>query len=315
MDLKKTISILYNMELNNFYMTNVITIIEKRIDGLGKASKSNLDMPDRWEFPFIITFFCVVALGGIVGGAIGIIGSIAYVFHDFRFFYLIALIPTAVWAFLKFGLYGLGLGAVAGLAFDILVLIIREIVFWFRYSTYDSAYKAESKRDKARVDSENLRKKVLVECSNSLKSRKRKSEKLLASFYSRVGIDSNYRNIVAIGYMNEFIRLGVATKLEGTDGLYYLIMKELKWDQMQYTLNDICLKLDRIIDNQRMIYRDLSDMRRESKKLAEEVIDSVNSSGEKMNKNFNALKRIEEYNGRIIAKELEYQNYFMRYGA
>lgn len=104
---------------------------------------------------------------------------------------------------------------------------------------------------------------------------------MLARFYNKVGIDSRYRNLVAIGYMNEFVSLGISNRLEGTDGLNYLIRQELRQDQLQMSLEEISKKLDTIIDNQRMIYSQLQEMNRKSdtivngiKKLSDKVAES-----------------------------------------
>ena len=108
--------------------------------------------------------------------------------------------------------------------------------------------------------------------------------------------------------MNEFLRLGIATKLEGADGLYYLIRKELRMDQMQYTMNEISSKLDTLIDKTHELHSDLLNINSKCDKLVNATIRAA-SSAESAAVN----SAITAYNSERIAKEQEYQNMLITY--
>ena len=125
-----------------------------------------------------------------------------------------------------------------------------------------------------------------------------------------VGIDEKYRNIVPIGYMNEFLRLGIAARLEGADGLYYLIMKELRWEQLQLSLEDLSTKLETVIDNQKSIYYELSDINCRCSEMVQLAYQQADMAARRQQ----TLENIERntacaaYNTERAAKEATYQN-------
>ncbi|MBQ7574619.1 MAG: hypothetical protein IJT23_10220 [Clostridia bacterium] len=109
-------------------------------------------------------------------------------------------------------------------------------------------------------------------------------------------------------FAHEFIRLGISRQLEGAQGLYYLIRKELRMDQMQRSLDDISRKLDEIIDNQREIYGEIVKMNNKCENMIQATL--------KMSKNLNNIEQntaISAYNSERILKEEEYQTFFQTY--
>lgn len=88
------------------------------------------------------------------------------------------------------------------------------------------------------------------------------------------------KDLIPIGYMHEFIRLGIATHLEGADGLYYLVRNELRADQFQCSIEEISCKLDTVIDKQREIYGVISDMNHRCDYLVEQTKKSIKLSAQ-----------------------------------
>ena len=153
----------------------------------------------------------------------------------------------------------------------------------------------------------------MVSQRNKLSARLKEAEEKLSSFYKIVEIDKRFCNLISMGYMNEFIHLGVSSKLDGTDGLYYLIMKELRMDQIQSTLDDISNKLDYLIDQQHGIYSELLEVNKKCDTMIDSVVraaDSVSNSNKKITEIANSTE-IAAYNSERLSRELEYQNYLM----
>ncbi len=187
---------------------------------------------------------------------------------------------------------------------------------------YDEAKKADEEKFKARQDALNY---LLMQLTNKLAQ----SVTLLAKMYDAVGIDDDYRNIVPIAYMDKFVRLGIATKLEGADGLYYLIRKELQFEQMNQKLDVIIDKLDSIIDKQHDLYSELVALNSKCDNMISSSIRQTNAilaqnkaiyQQNNLISNQNALMekiqsdtQIAAYNSDRMAREQEYMNYFQRY--
>lgn len=296
-NLKKTISILYDMELNNYYMTQAISQLAVNINSLGKSNRIAKPEKESAGSPFFY------AVGGFILGVIGVIYGIIEFISGFRLLYLITIIPTLIIYFA----IGAAIGAAIGFIIDLFCMASEKRRANARYDNALVKYEKDLADDKKRVEREKVNSNKLYHEYLILKERKSEAEHQLQNFYIQAGIDSRFRNIIAMGYMNEFINLGISRKLEGADGLYYLIMQELRWDQMQYTLEEISSKLDAVIDNQRLIHSDLKKMNRESKYMIDRVIRGVNN----LNSNVNDLKAIEQYNGDRIARELEFQNFML----
>lgn len=153
-------------------------------------------------------------------------------------------------------------------------------------------------------------KRILIAKRNMLKQKMSESGRLLYDMYLKSGIDKNYWGIIPIGYMNEFLRLKITDHLGGTDGLYYLVKREIKTDRLQYTVDEINSKLDTIIDNQSRIYSDLLDMKNKGDRLIRETV----RKAEIESKNNRTLKKIEcntaldAYYSQQAQAELKYMN-------
>ena len=177
-------------------------------------------------------------------------------------------------------------------------------------------------QEKRRLELEEREFAILSDIWYRLTSRRIHAEENLEKLYDAVGIDKDFRKLIPIGYMNDFARLGIATKLEGVDGLYYLVLQELRADCFQCTLNDISSKLDTLIDKQSMLYRAVVHIGAKVDSLAESIeretmmvmnqIKSLDNVSEQL-KNSNELSKrildnskVNAYNSDRITKELEY---------
>lgn len=107
----------------------------------------------------------------------------------------------------------------------------------------------------------------------------RKNEETLRKMYDAVGIDADYRRLIPMRYIANFFSLGIARKFDGTDGLYYLVRKELRADQFHASLQDISEKLDTIVSKQSEVYRELAEINQSTRAMCQEAVTQFESAG------------------------------------
>lgn len=133
----------------------------------------------------------------------------------------------------------------------------------------------------------------------NLLTQRQKSELKLNEFYEKININKKFRGILPMSYMAEFIKLGIATKLEGADGLYYLVLKELKDTEFKYSITS---KLDEAVKKEQSLYKEIERMKRTCDIMV------LNTSNKALSNN------IDSYQSERIARELEYQTYLLKKG-
>lgn len=170
------------------------------------------------------------------------------------------------------------------------------------------AYQAAVAEDEGRV----LREKVIVAGINEeqcrLRELERKESETLNELYEKSGIGEDYRKLIPMRYMANFFNLGIARKLEGTDGLYYLVRQELRADQFNASLKEISAKMDTIIGRQSEIYRELraieaqnGDIVRELENGFSTVSSSVSASARSVGKSVESS--VSRYVGTCIDRQ------------
>ncbi len=294
------------MELNNYLMTRSISELEDKISLLGKkkhfkepikfkAEGSDTSVVNAtWYSAFGVGMVCC-----IIAAAIGMSTAGFFVGLIFTF---VGLIVGGI------------IGAVAG---NLISKSRDNKIYKESYAEDCEKYNRNIENDRLRIEEENRQRMFLIKQRDALIERKNEASRKLNSFYMTVGIDKNYRNLIPIGYMYEFMSLGIATKLEGADGLYYLVRRELRADQMQYTLDEISFKLDTIIDNQHRIYGELTDINNKCDRIISETVRSAElaARNNEMLSVAAANTAITAYNSERIASEAKFQSYMMMYNS
>ncbi len=282
-DLQKAIEILYDMELNNYFMVKTINAIDRNIE--------------EQDFDINLEFVPPEKNNTNKGSSI-------------------SMVPIIIGlALFIMSLASRSMPIVIGAA------VISSVLLWIGLNSGRSQEKKEKiEYDKAydRVryvynwkKSQIIKKheEYLVSQRDILVNKLDESKQVLTQLYDVSEIDKDFRNIIAIGYMQEFLRLKIATKLEGVDGLYYLIKKELRWDSLNDALNDISNKLDTIIDNQRDLFYEI----RKVNSKCEEMIVALKDIARGIDENSDVLRGITDqseviaYNTERTAKEAEYR--------
>lgn len=349
--LKQGIAAIYDMELNNYFMTRMRRSLEESLNEKVRRNDTPIEKP--YNKPIIpVDPSKPDSASHVIGGAtIGAIAGAILKFVIGLISYLIeynSVAPDATDAVLDrapaiiFGNFWTWVlvTAAAGLIIGIFV-VIGEISkykkkkgqydidlkkYYADMDEYEKAMEEYNKQvdlaDELWAQKVQARKAAIHHQITLITDKLSDSSNLLNSLYDKIGIDDKYRNIVPIAYMHEFINLGIATKLEGADGLYYLTMKELKMDQMQYKLDTIITKLDSLIDKQRSIYGELLALNNKCDTMALTAARQTDAllSQNSLIQNQNALlakiesnSEIVKYNSERIAKEQEYQSYMIRY--
>lgn len=289
-------------------MTRSIEKLNREMASLGKSRSFRSPQQEEKDISIVGIMFTVVIIAAIIGAVVGVISG--FVIGEGFF----GKIGQAFVNLIILGLYfGIG-GAVLGLIIGIVAKVIGYKDSKKKYESDCRNYQQTIKNDKLRVERENKQKAYLMKQRDELYYKREKSKRLLDEFYIKMNIDKNYRNLVPIGYMYEFMRLGIATKLEGADGLYYLVLRELKADQLQYTLEEISGKLDIIIDKQRDIYRELVKTNQRCDELVRIAVEHSRKTAKSLS-NVENNTRIAAYNSERTAKEISYQNFMLTYHA
>ena len=306
--LAEGIAIAYDLEINNYLMTRYIERLSYEIGQLGlKAYCKRAPIKKDSDVSVIATAITIAIIGAILGAIIGIFAAVRDA--DAWWEYLFNPIGSAMKIGLIVGLCGGVIGIVVGL--------IRKNADNKRieadYQNECAEHERRLKQEQARIQRELKQKRVLEKQLDNMKSRRSTSMHLLSRLYNSLNIDDKYCNILPIGFMYEFVRLGISDHLDGANGLYYLVRQELHWNQMEYTLNEISNKLDTIIDHNHALYGELKRMNLKCESLLSETQQIVSLAV----KNHKQLSSIAEassviaYNTERIKAENSYQSFLM----
>ncbi len=308
-NLKEGISILYDMEQNNYLMSCSIDRLNSEISRLGIPKTFAKPKKEYNNFSVFESIYAFIGFGGILGG---IIGAVWGFFSETGFF---VKLFSAVGGLITVGLIGGIVGAVIGLIVGISLKSSANKDIENNYKIACNNYDAAVSNDHLRVKRELAERNVLISMRNDLINRKNEATNKLRGYYSTMGIDGDFRNLIPIGYMYEFLRLGIANKLDGADGLYYLVMQELRHDELQLTMEEISSKLDLLLENQHRVYRELQDLNYKSNEMVSLAVQSARTSV----RNNQLLSEISEnssiaaYNSQRLRSEMAFQTFMLAY--
>lgn len=308
--LQEGISILYDMELNDYLMGKCINDLNYKINNLGyysgigrkpeNAPKISIDWDDA-SVPIVVC--------GIIGAIIGIITG----FTDNEGFFS-TILGVVIGFFVDMFIGGI-IGGILGAIYCVYKRSERQRNADKNYEDEMNDYNDRVNNAEKRRNLELKEKQILIKQRDSLVARRKAATNKLIKFYDIMGIDVNYRSLIPIGYMDEFMRLGIANKLGGANGLYYLVRQEMRGDRLQYSLDEISKKLDEIISNQHQIYYEITDMNNKCNKLISQAEKSAEISA-KNNQLLDAAvanTSIAAYNSQRVKEELRFQNFMYVY--
>ena len=225
-------------------------------------------------------------------------------------FYLLEIIFFPIVGFFVGYIGGLVLGKIVGGIVGLCIVGKKEKEADERYERARQRYDKQVEQDKLRVKKELKQVDSLKSIKSSLLDQREKTLNQLNIYYDMVGIDKDYRNLIPIGYMNDYIRLGISNQLHGPNGLNYFIRQELKTDMLQMTMEEISAKLNTLMEINQAVYRELVSINSK----CDEMISEISYTAQAYADNNRILHDIKDsqsmntyYNSKI-AKELEYRN-------
>lgn len=123
------------------------------------------------------------------------------------------------------------------------------------------------------------------------------THRVLNSYYSRNIIFPKYRELVAVSSFYEYLMSGRCSQLEGHGGAYNIFESEVRQNLILRKLDDIIERLDRIEDNQYMLYSTIQNSNRDTSRLLGEL----NRTAQSIESN----TAITAYNSGITAQNTE----------
>lgn len=310
-NLKEAISILYDMEQDIYATYRMIQQIDQRMSKLGIRYRINPPIKkevNKQQHTGDIYSKC--GAGGMIAGMllgifIGMSGQ-----SSSGVFGFVDQIGGAIGGGFVGGIIGVIIGLViaSGISSKKLAEVEEELNEQFdkEYKKYQS----DCTRQEYRIKQEMKEIESLGIVKNKLLFKINASRKQLRLYYDMVGIDEDYRNLVPIGYMKDYLRLGIATQLHGPNGLNYFIRQELRADMLQMTMEEISNKLSMLIEINKAAFGELVALNDK----CDQIIQAVGQTAHMMAQNNQALQDLKEteemnayYNSRIAA-EAEYRN-------
>ena len=324
--LYKSMQVLYDMELERFFVSRCISKLKTHISSF-KTTKITYQKPTMPEEPkkedcsknkhFEWSYFVdqpIVRL--LIGLALGALAGLVVSIVRYTIGYQDQIIETT----LLFALCGICITMVLiplYMMIDFFIVSIRypDQEYNLKYDNYKEElrvynarlndYNSYNQREEERIKREAIEKKRLLGYIDTLEDLLNNTQTHLERYYEELNIYPNYRYVAAIGCMFEFISLGITDKLEGVDGLYYLVMKELKPHQIEISADEILENLEDYCGNQHTVHYEILEKEKESEAMFKNLL-----SGEEK-----CLSSFKEYVDRRRAVITEYDRIIAEYNA
>ncbi len=335
-EISQAIFILYDMESNNCLMDKTIDELNYKISKYGisknvtKPTRNIAQNPERSTGNYLR--FAGLN-GAIIGAIFGVIITIVKLAQNPLSHIISTIIAFVLSSLIDAVIYGIicgAIGCIVGLLIRFLIIVpkdrstvkAQQIQFDQQFTSATNSYNAALRQDKKRVEYELKQKQLLIKERDQLIKRRSEAGKKLQSFYGHVKIDPNFQNIVTMSIMEEMVRLKISTKLEGTDGLYYLTKQELNnlklWDYLEgigRKLDNVLDKLDDIADAIDCLGKKINELNSTCYSLVQETI-KANELSVQRNELLSEISTntaLSLYHQERIAKEQSYQSALMTY--
>lgn len=151
------------------------------------------------------------------------------------------------------------------------------------------------------IQKDNMKKEIYF-----LNGKINETKDLLKKYYDLNIIYPKYRNLIYISSLNEYLESGRCDQLEGHEGAYNLLEHEIRLNLIINKLDIIIKDLERIKNNQFMLYTTIKNSNQSCNKILAELKD--------LNRKLNNLDhsvQISNYNSQITSNNTQFLQYYM----
>lgn len=307
-ELMEKVHMLYDLELNIYLMTRAISLLDKKIQQLCVPQKIPVPKKREVDRDWFALSSMFAPLGAILGAIVGLFVGCSSASLDHPILSLWGCLGGSI----VFGVVGCVLAVIAGFIISIIAYHKQQKKEEAIFQEAQKRYSNQVVQDKKRVEKESKQRWMLLEDKNKLVSKRKESKKLLTVFYNIIGIDDDFRSLICMGYMYDYLRLGIATSLEGTHGLYKQVLDRLGHEKILEALGDISDKLDILISQNDRIYHELRSINDKCDNMitaTERAIKIGVQNGETLQK-IQDNTQVSAYNQERLRIEYEYNTLF-----
>lgn len=295
-NLKSYLETLIDLEKNAYMQSELLKNVRNRIDRLGKPII--YQKPQKKEADFLSNLQIGVAgtafVGAILGAIVGLVNS------DGLFDAIDKVIGTGI----QWLLYGLGVGVVVGVILHIYECHANKNDYNIDYLNYVSS----TENDNIRVNKEKEQIKQLQAISSATIQKQTATNAVLQQYYDLDILPPKYRNMAAVCSIYGYLQDGICDKIHGHDGALAQYKMDLRFGQLEEKLDIIISSLEKIRENQYVLYSAIKQVNTNVQNLLEKTdkqIHLMNSIDQKM--------EIMNYYQQQTLAENRYQSYLQTY--
>ena len=305
-ELKKYLSFVLETEKNVLILKKTANKTYNRIQNLGKAKQikkpAYTKITSSLGGGFSSIYFAVVA-GAAIGLIVAIVRWLGRAIAEttgggFIFEFIWNLFAELSMKDLGICIgIGAGIGALVGIPIFIYYLVARSSDNRVEQQNYEVSLSNEQNR----VVKELAIKKDAEKYYATIQKQLKATEQVLKQLYSLNILHKNFRNIIAVASIYQYLDTGMCTALEGHEGAYTLYLHESWYQKLSSQLDNIIDRLDQIQANQFVLLQAV--------KSANERIDKLAKTSELTLAYAKATARNSEiiaYNTEVTARNTEF---------
>lgn len=147
----------------------------------------------------------------------------------------------------------------------------------------------------------------LASLARELPTKLEESKALLQQMYSIGVIYPKYQNLIAISSFYDYLMSGRCSELEGHEGAYNIYEMEARIDRIVTQLDVVIQKLDKIQQNQYMLYRAIQEGNKQNQELLGKLTSAVKGVNDRLDAQGRSIAYA-AYEAELTRKELQYQS-------
>ncbi len=189
----------------------------------------------------------------------------------------------------------------------VLGAVFLAIPMLFITMSDDSEANKKYKKDLARYEEEGPERAELAVVCPQAAAKLEESKALLQQMYSIGVIYPKYQNLIAISSFYDYLMSGRCSELEGHEGAYNIYEMEARLDHIVTQLDIVIAKLDKIQQNQYMLYRAIQEGNKQNQEFLGKLTSTVKGVSERLDAQGRSIAYA-AYEAELTRKELQYQS-------